>query len=178
MRNGMTEKQGISLTIEENSKLPNVVSEHIQLNPHTSSYIALSEKNILRLKKPYPSDCITTFPDKYKNLTTSGEFEFSYSEKTCQSMCHNYYVHQYCGCYMPATIEGSLGWTQFSNSTFCADSYTKTDPCFDNAREFYNRDNEKACECSSECVHPIYEVSFLLIHCGNRSYNLVFFMSL
>merc|ERR1719322_1391859 len=44
MRNGMTEKQGVGLVIEEDTRLPNVVSEHIPLYPHSSTYIALTER--------------------------------------------------------------------------------------------------------------------------------------
>ena len=158
MRNGMTEKQGIGLVIEEVSRLPNVVSEHIPLYPHSSTYVAMTERNIMRLKAPYPSNCTTSYPEMYKNMTSEGKFDFSYSEKTCQSMCHNYYVHKYCGCYMPAILESSIGWEQFLNSDFCRYEFTKTNSCFHDALKVIDVDNEAACGCFPECVHPIFEV--------------------
>ena len=158
MRNGMTEKQGVGLIIEEDSRTPSVVSEHIPLYPHSSTFVALTERNILRLKSPYPSNCSDHYPDRYKNLTENGEYDFSYSEKTCQSLCHNYYVHQFCGCYLPAIIEGALGWTQFKDAKFCDYDFTKTDKCFKEAIHYYDQDNEGVCGCYPECFHPIYQV--------------------
>ena len=160
MRNGMTEKQGVGLVIEEDTRLPNVVSEHIPLYPHSSTYIAMTERNILRLKSPYPSHCTSEYPEKYKNMTKTGEFDFSYSEKTCQSFCHNYYVHKYCGCYLATILESSLGWKQFSNSEFCGYNFTKTNSCFNKALEIYDKDNEARCECLPECFQPIFQVSY------------------
>ena len=157
MRNGMTEKQGINVVIDDSSKLPNVISEHMPLYPHSSTDIGLTIRNILRLEAPYPSDCRDEYPEMYKNMTSSGKFDFSYSEKTCQSMCHNYYIHKYCGCYRPQIIEGSLGWGQFSDSTFCAFNLTKTSSCDDEARDVFVKSNY-LCQCFPECVQPVYQV--------------------
>ena len=158
MRNGMTEKQGIGLIIEEDSRLPSAVSEHIPLYPHSSTFVALTEKNFIRLKSPYPSNCTTMYPEMLKNMTAGGEFDFSYSEKSCQSMCHNYYIHKHCGCYIPPIIEGSLGWEQFSNSRFCDYNFTKMDSCIREGHEAYENGHVDVCECLPECVHPIYQV--------------------
>ena len=81
MRNGMTEKQGVALVIEKDSNLPNVVSEHIPLYPHSSTFVGLVEKNIRRLKSPYPSNCTTTYPERYKTMTKNGEFHFRYRRR-------------------------------------------------------------------------------------------------
>ena len=158
MRNGMTHRQGINLVIEESSRIPNIVSEHIPLYPHSSTHVAITEKNIFRLTEPYPSKCTNTYPEKYKNMTTNGAFEYAYSEKTCQSMCRSYFVHEYCGCYKPAILEGSLGWTQFSNSKFCEYNFTITDSCFVEAINLVLDSNEKVCECFPECYSPKYQV--------------------
>ena len=158
MRNGMTEKQGVGLIIEEDSRLPSAVSEHIPLYPHSSTFVALMEKNFLRLKSPYPSKCKTVYPEIFKNMTAGGDFDYAYSEKKCQSMCHNYFIHKYCGCYIPSIIEGSLGWGQFSDSKFCDYNFTKTDPCIHEGHKSYDDGNVDVCECFPECVQPIYQV--------------------
>ena len=90
-------------------------------------------------------------------MTANGKFDFSYSEKTCQAMCHNYYVHELCHCYLPSIIEGSLGWKQFQKSVFCGYNFTKTDSCFDEALEMHDQHNEAACECYPECKQPTFQ---------------------
>ena len=157
MRNGMTEKQGVNVVIEDSSKLPNVISEHIPLYPMSSTDVGLTVRNIVRLKDPYLSNCTDKYPDMYKNMTSNGKFDFGYSEKTCQSMCHNYYIHQYCGCYIAQIIEGSLGWGQFSNSSFCVSNVTKATSCDDKARELFVK-NKYVCQCFPECAQPVYQV--------------------
>ena len=160
MRNGMTEKQGIGLIIEEDTRLPSAISEHIPLYPHSSTFVALTEKNFLRLESPYPSNCTTKYPERYINMTAHGDFDFGYSEKTCQSMCHNYYIYKHCGCYLPSLMEGSLGWEQFSNSAFCGYNFTKTDSCIKDGHKSYGHGDFEHCECLPECVHPIFQVQW------------------
>ena len=164
MRNGMTDKQGIYVVIENNGQLPNVISESIPLYPQSSTDLGLTVKNIIRLKKPYPSKCIDQYPDIYRNMTLNGKFDFLYSEKTCQSMCTNYQMHKYCGCYYPQLIEGSIGWGQFLNSEFCEYNFTKTNSCIDKAREVIASSSEtnNICQCFPECKQSIYQVSILI----------------
>ena len=75
MRNGMTERQGIYVVIENNSKLPNVISDAVPLYSKRSTDIGLTLRTFLRLKDPYPSKCSDSYPKLYQNMTLHGTFE-------------------------------------------------------------------------------------------------------
>ena len=164
MRNGMTEKQGIYVVIGNSGQLPNIVSESLPLYPKSSTELGLTVRNIARLEDPYPSKCADEYPAKYQNMTLNGNFDFLYSEKTCQSMCVNYLINKYCGCYNPKVIEGTLGWRQYANSSFC-DTFTEKAPCIDKALTVYRSSSEtnNVCECFSECKQAIYTVGLSVI---------------
>ena len=165
MRNGMTEKQGIYVVIGNSGQLPNIVSESLPLSPKSSTELGLTVTNIARLEDPYPSKCADEYPARYQNMTLNGKFDFLYSEKTCQSMCVNYLINKYCGCYNPKVIEGNLGWRQYSNSTFCEYTFTKTAPCIGKALKVIRSSSEtnNVCQCFPECKQAIYRVSLSAI---------------
>ena len=164
MRNGMTTRQGIYVVIENNTKLPNTISEAVPLYPKSSTELGLTLKKLLRLKEPYPSKCIDNYPEMFKNTAVAGNLNFTYSEKTCRSMCSNFFINKFCGCYYPQIIEGVIDMDQFSNSSFCDSDIPKKHPCIIKSQMVSSEsssDGINACQCFPECTQSLYQVHIL-----------------
>ena len=159
MQSGITEGQGIRITVENSTKIPFIVSEGINVQPRTSTNIGLNEGKHTRLPGPYPSNCSETYPpelDKYRNFTQYSK----YSSGLCKNLCYVNIAEQICGCYFPY-LEGNIPFSPLGKR-YCdmepVWNNTDIDCMFSVLMSIIKGSTAEKCTCNPECHETSYKV--------------------
>ena len=159
MQSGITEGQGVRVTVENSTKIPFIVSEGINVQPRTSTNVGLNEGKHTRLPGPYPSNCSETYPpelEKYRNFTHYSK----YSSGLCKNMCYVNVAEQICGCYFPY-LEGNIPFSPLGKP------YCNMDPVWNNPDidcmkrvlvSIIQGSTAEKCTCNPECHETSYKV--------------------
>ena len=159
MQSGITEGQGIRITVENSTKIPFIVSEGINVHPRTSTNIGLIEGKHTRLEAPYPSHCSEEYPAElvaYQNFTKHSK----YSSGLCRNLCYVNLAKTHCGCYFPY-LEGNIPYDP-SGKRFC-----NMEPVMANndvaclqklLYAIVKGSFGDKCKCSPECQETSYKV--------------------
>ena len=164
MQNGLTENQGVRVTIENNTKIPFIVSEGINIMPRTSTNVALVESQHARLKEPFSSNCSDAFSAEYNDYINF-TFNTAYSSSMCRHLCYMDYMVKNCDCYFPY-IEGNIPFDP-AGKRFC-----NMDPNWNNtdltcllqvlgAITTSSASGDSLCKCNPECYETTYRVNVL-----------------
>ena len=159
MQSGITEGQGIRITVENSTKIPFIVSEGINVQPRTSTNIGLNEGRHTRLPGPYPSNCSESYPaelDKYRNFTQYSK----YSSGLCKNMCYVNMAEQSCGCYFPY-LEGNIPFSPLGKR-YCdmnpVANNTDIDCMLTVLMAIIKGSAAEKCTCNPECHETAYKV--------------------
>ena len=157
MQNGINERSGVFLAIEDNKKHPSIVSKVVSVMPGTETNIALQGKEIKRMRSPFESNCTNEYKDKrIKDVFGSN---FAYSTKICTGTCYALKFYDACGCIFTPVIEGPMieAWfryfakgTRICNVTQGSEDYV----CFG----YIKVSNQTECGCNPECSKIRYGV--------------------
>ena len=164
MRNGINQRSGIHLVVEDNTKNPSIVSKGISVMPGTETNIGLQGKELMRLASPFKSNCTTEYKNKrVKEIIGS---DFAYSSKVCKGICYASKFYGACSCVYPPVFEGFVieNWfrvfaqkkirvcnvTQGSEDQLCLISNAGTEG---------NDTDGTGCGCNPECRDRRYGVS-------------------
>ena len=161
----MNQRSGVHIAIENNTKIPSLVSKGLSVMPGTETNIALTSKKIRRLRQPYKSNCTDVFDaERVSNLTGK---RFHYSSTICKGMCYASIFLEVCGCVHPSFIEGfSLKrWASLAvaNVKICNVTERSEDYVCASTTGFRTVSEENVCDCNPECYEGKYRVTLLLI---------------
>ena len=157
MQNGINERSGVFLAIEDNKKHPSIVSKVVSVMPGTETNIALQGKEIERMRSPFESNCTAEYKEKrIKDIFGS---DYAYSSKTCTGTCYAFKFYDACGCVFTPIIEGAMieSWFQFfaKGNRICNLTPGSEDHvCFSNIK----LSNQTQCGCNPECSNIRYGV--------------------
>ena len=162
MQNGINKRSGAHIAIENNTKIPSIVSKGLSVMPGTEANIGLTSKKILRLSTPYKSNCTNHFDsERVKNDTGN---RFSYSSKICKGMCYGTAILDLCECLLPSLVEG------FSIKRWFGLAYEVAKVCniTEGSKDFNcistkvqdRVDEDNVCGCNPECYEGKYQVCF------------------
>ena len=166
MRNGINQRSGAHIVIENNTKIPSIVSKGLSVMPGTETNIGLTSKKIRRLRKPYKSNCTDEFDsERVSNISGNG---YRYSTTICKGMCYGSIFLEYCGCVHPSFIEGVLleKWDSLADHVqirICNVREGSDDYVCSNTTGFRKVREENVCDCNPECYEGKYRVKFLLM---------------
>ena len=175
MRNGINQRSGVHIVIENNTKIPSLVSKGLSVMPGTETNIALTSKRIRRLRQPYKSNCTDEFDAKRVSILTGNGF--SYSSTICKGMCCASIFLEVCGCVHPSLIEGVLleRWVGVSAARvrICDVKEGSEDYVCASTIGFRKVSEENLCDCNPECDEGKYRVTFLLILNASRQVTIL-----
>ena len=165
MRNGINKRSGAHIVIENNTKIPSIVSKGISVMPGTEANIGLTSNKISRLTRPWKSNCTNYFDeDRVKSLTGN---RFSYSSTICKGICFGVTIQEICKCLLPAMVEGFSIKHWFNLGHESARICNVTEGSMDYSCMFTRLDDkikeDNVCGCNPECNEGKYRVDFLLI---------------
>ena len=162
MRNGLTTELGVRIIIESDTELPNVVSNGISAQVGIQTNIGLQRSTISRLPAPYESNCTGKILNPKIETVLMSNGRYSYSTKSCMSICYLLDIVANCQCYSPEDLEGiflnefdhfSLGKRPCDLSQNSADA-----ACLRNYHQGSNA-IKTSCDCNAECFDEKYKVS-------------------
>ena len=167
MRNGINEKSGAHIVVEENKKSPSM-SRGIDAMPNTETNIGLKKHVVKRLGDPYQSNCTNDYQDKgVKQYADQG---FVYSSKICKGLCFANQMYKLCNCVHPSLFEGFdiKRWFSFdglSQIGACILSLGSEDIVCMTGLQLSSSgvpgsNWDQPCECNAECTEVSYEVKY------------------
>ena len=161
MRNGINKGTGAYIAIENNTKIPSIVSSAISVMTGTETNIGLQTRRLLRLPKPYKSNCT----NKYLEQSVLGKTgsEFAYSSKTCKGICYALKFYDGCKCVVPRLIEGfkiEQYFESIQKNTRQCNMRAGSDDIKCTMDVAYATMNE-TCSCSPECVESKFKVAYI-----------------
>ena len=163
MRNGINKRSGAHIVIENNTKIPSIVSKGLSLMPGTETNVGLTSKKIQRLQQPFKSNCTNEFEAERVNNITGNWYR--YSSTICKGMCYGSIFYEVCGCVHPSFIEGvSLErWASLAGDKIriCSVREGSEDFVCSNTTGFRKVSEENVCDCNPECYEGKYRVKFL-----------------
>ncbi|XP_040583485.1 epithelial sodium channel subunit gamma-like [Lepeophtheirus salmonis] len=149
----LSEKAGVRIIIHEPGDFPLPDENGIDLQPGTATSIAIQKSDIIRLPKPYKSECFSNWSETpYENMTLDHP---SYSIIVCQRICLQKWLKQKCGCTHPH-IRQIGGFSKRKICNITPDAKENMDyKCF---LEFIERfDNGSYnCQCNVACLEVDY----------------------
>ena len=165
MRNGINQRSGAHIVIENNTKIPSIVSRGLSVMPGTETNIGLTSKKIRRLRQPFKSNCTDEFDaERVSNITGNW---YRYSSTICKGMCYGSIFFEVCGCVHPSFIEGVLleRWASLAAERvrICNVIEGSDDYVCSNTTGFRKVGEENVCDCNPECYEGKYRVRFLII---------------
>ena len=165
MRNSINQRSGAHIVIENNTKIPSIVSKGLSVMPGAETNIGVTSKKIQRLKRPYKSNCTNNF-DAESVLSITGN-RSRYSSTICKGMCYARIFIEYCRCVHPSLVEGielkqwmrvaATGVVRICNVTEGSADYTCANQMMPKVAE------DNVCGCNPECHEGKYRVGFLLL---------------
>ena len=158
MRNGINKGSGAYIVIENGTKIPSIVSSAISVMPGAETNIGLQTRRLLRLPKPFKSNCTSHYGDE-SVLGMIGS-EFAYSSKTCKGLCYALKFYNGCKCVYPSMIEG-FKIEQFFETLSKQGRMCNIRGGSDDQQCIWNlafAELNKTCSCSPECVESKYRV--------------------
>ena len=175
MRNGINQRSGVHIVIENNTKIPSLVSKGLSVMPGTETNIGLTLKKVQRLRNPYKSNCTNNFDaERISNITGNW---FRYSSTICKGMCFGSIFVEVCGCVHPSLIEGislerwmgvAAAKVRICNVTEGSEDYVCA------GTNVLNKViEENICDCKPECYEGKYRVTFLFILNACSQVNIV-----
>ena len=162
MQSGITEGQGIRITVENSTKIPFIVSEGINVHPRTSTNIGLNEGSHFRLPGPYPSNCSESYPAKLKEYGNFTQYS-KYSSALCKNLCYIDISKKVCGCYFPY-LEGNIPFSPLGKR------YCNMEPVWNNTdinclfsvlMSVIKGSTAEKCTCNPECTETTYKVKIV-----------------
>ena len=165
MRNGINKRSGAHIVIENNTKIPSIVSKGLSLMPGTETNVGLTSKKIQRLRQPFKSNCTNEFEAVRVNNITGNWYR--YSSTICKGMCYGSIFFEVCGCVHPSFIEGVLleRWASLAGDKIriCNVREGSDDYVCSNTTGFRKVSEENVCDCNPECYEGNYRVKFKII---------------
>ena len=162
MRNGINQRSGIHVVIEDNTKNPSIVSKGISVMPGTETNIGLQRSTVLRLPPPFNSSCTNVYNHKRVEEVVGSDFQ--YSSKVCKGVCFSFLFYDACKCLYPSLLEGFAIETYFRfvkdqvrtcNVTLGSDDHK----CIDEIGK-ETLTESKTCSCYPECTEIRYSVRY------------------
>ena len=98
--------------------------------------MAITLRQNRRLKSPYPSQCVTSYPYPINQWISESNLT-SYSDLTCRRHGMNNWIKEQCNCVDPLSLDVER-MNDFSKVKFCSVNYgTPERICVNGAREKY-----------------------------------------
>ena len=180
MRNGINEKSGAHIVVEDNKKSPSM-SRGIDAMPNTETNIGLKKHVLKRLEDPYQSNCTVEYQDEgVKNYSDQG---FVYSSKICKGLCFANEMHKLCNCVHPSLFEGfgikrwfsfdGLSQIRACNLTLGSEDIVCMTGIQWSTVGVPGTNWDQPCECNAECTEISYEVNYLLVYLHQRHLIIV-----
>lgn len=163
MQNGINQRSGVHIVIENNTKTPSIVSKGISVMPGTETNIGLQTTKILRLSTPFKSNCTNSY--LYEPLKAIKSSDFAYSAKNCKGMCYVIKIYKGCKCVHPTLVEGMKIEDFFGSFQGSYRTCNITEDSNDNkcllSLPADTWENDNPCDCNPECTEGRYKVSHL-----------------
>ena len=159
MRYGLSQTNGILITLNDPQAMPMVLAKPIHLTPNIKTGIKILKQTITRQKLPYVTDCSDTYPTEYQSFLNFTSVK--YSNSYCKAMCLMEYVKEKCGCVDPLLTEANfLSQANPSGKFFCSvDDKSEQRICSVAAVKNYSKgDGYQQCPCKTECEKDTFEV--------------------
>ena len=164
MQNGINQRTGVHIVIENTTKTPSIVSKGISVMPGMETNIGLQTTKILRLKEPFKSNCTDDYLDG--NMKTIQGLTFAYSSRNCKGMCYVLKTYDSCKCIHPMLVEGFkiedyFGRGPLVKIRICNITEDSNDSKCIGTLALDDIGDANICDCNSECVEGKYKVTNL-----------------
>ena len=135
--------------------------------PNTETNIAISLRQISRLKKPYESDCMGDYPPQITGPISDMKEHIYFSDMTCREACLVGFIGNKCNCVDPLSKDARQ-LTDYSITNFCNVDYKSEErKCVNEARHDYmkySQIDQHPCGCGLDCKHNKYMVNFFNLY--------------
>ena len=160
MQNRINQGSGVHVVIENDTKIPSIVSKGISVVPGAETHIGLQTTKILRLEAPFKSNCTRRYLDETLKQIL-GEVE--YSSKNCKGMCYVIKFYEGCNCIHPVLFEGLKIEVYYDNlgvgqKKVCNITLGSNDMNCMTALLTEMIEDPYPCDCNPECVEGRYRV--------------------
>nr|XP_037285635.1 acid-sensing ion channel 2-like [Rhipicephalus microplus] len=145
----ITPEAGYMVMIHKQGHDPEEATDGIFVAPGQTTYVGVTMNSIYRLKAPYPSNCVPTWPSN--SLQPNASLGKVYSRALCLKLCQQGAVLKNCSCessFMPAPSYNSYNVCDVLNNN-------ETLYCVDRVRRHYEL-GQLECNCPQACVETLF----------------------
>ncbi|XP_078372764.1 acid-sensing ion channel 3-like [Oculina patagonica] len=136
---------GLAILIHDQKTFPAVEEFGIKIQPGVSTLCAIKRRKIIKLEKPYASNCTKRSLDVFESDSYT-----AYTKAACLLKCRNEYTSKICGCTPPEYKADPL-------VPVCAPNETVF--CVYRSHEEFGASSEKK-ECEKDCPEPCEQVEY------------------
>lgn len=145
----LTPETGVKVAITDPDLQPLPDVDGILASPGTTTMVALKRKETKRLKAPYKSDCMDSYPDQL--IPILAEATLKYSDILCQKACRDLYANKSCGCFESLDTPEAAGVT--CTPMFVANEWSCLSKLFriNESNSPYEKFQQENCNCKVAC---------------------------